>query len=138
MKIIVFLFLLFSLSSGQYRIVEIDAIIPYFDSDGDNTVQTIKSTPGLLIMIEIQNLNLADAWIQLYDASSPSVGSTTPNFSFHIPGGDGGSYYGSKIVYFQFPGVLFLNAIKYACTTTPTGSGDPTNGLIVNAEYFND
>lgn len=137
-KFALFLFLALSLCFGQYRIVEIDDVTHFFDADGDSTVQTINSSSGFLILLEVQNMNLADAWIQIFDASSPTVGTTTPDFSFHVPGGDGIEYWGSKTIYFSFPGVVFETAIKYACTTTATGSTNPTTGLIINAQYFDD
>lgn len=105
----------------------------HFDGDGDNTVQTISSTPGLLYMLEVSNINAADAYIQLYDSASPTVGTTTPALSFLVPSGDG-TIHGAMDKVFAIP-VRFENCIKYACTTTATGSGDPTTGLVVNALY---
>ena len=139
-RIMLFILLAFSLCFGQYRTIEIDDVTHYFDADGDNTVQTINANSAFLLVIEIQNMNLADAWIQIYDVVSGSVvvGTTTPDFSFHVPGGDGIEYWGSKVMNFNMPGVVFENALNYACTTTATGAGDPTTGLIINAQYFDD
>lgn len=101
---------------------------PYFDGDADNSVQTIKSGAGQLHLLEVQNPNASAAYLQLFDHASPTVGSTTPVLSFLIPGN------GSMDKMFTVP-VDFTTAIKYACTTTPTGSGDPAVGLVLNAAF---
>lgn len=139
-RVLLTLFLAVGFCFGQHREIEIETVTHYFDSDGDNTVQTVNSSSAFLILIEVQNMNLADAWIQIYDvaAGSVTVGTTSPSLSFHVPGGDGIEYWGSKTVTFQFPGMAFENALVYACTTTATGSTDPTTGLIVNMQYFDD
>jgi len=108
-----------------------------FDSDGDNTVQTLLNTHGCLSRIEVANPNSAVAFLQLFDESGTiTVGTTTPKMSILIPKG-GNSDYGSKFINFGFPGLPFRNSIKCACTTTPTGNGDPSTGLIVNAVIYN-
>lgn len=137
MKKYILIFLI-SICFGQFRDIEIDAITHFFDADADSTVQTLNSSSGFLLMVEVQNLNLSDAWFHLYDAVLCTVGTTVPSMSIHVPGGDGTAYYGSKIVNFQFTGLVFENAIKYACTDSVSGGLDPTNGLIVNAQYFDD
>lgn len=106
----------------------------YFDSDGDNTAQTIKSSSGRLYFLEVSNPNSADAYLQLYDtAAAITVGTTVPNLSFLVPAGDG-TRDGAMDKFFE-PPLAFANSIKYACTLTATGSGDPTTGLIVNAGF---
>lgn len=114
-----------------------DLLYPHFDADGDNTAQTILATDGCLSKIEIANPNLTDVFIQIFDESGTVIpGTTTPKFVLHVPGG-GAGYYGSKIASYGQPGLPFRNSIKYACTTTPTGSGDPSTGLTVSAVYYN-
>jgi len=101
-----------------------------FDSDGDNTAQVIKAGAGSLYALEVSNSNSADAWIQLYDvaAGSVTVGTTVPDQSYFVPA------QGAMDKSFSVP-VAFGTAITYACTTTATGSGAPTTGLVVNAIY---
>jgi len=114
----------------------VDASTPYFDSDGDNTAQTIKNSAGYLASLVVTNPNAAEAWIQLFDESGAiSVGTTTPKQSFPIPADDGTNSGVFGIVFEGVFGMRFSNTIKYACTTTATGSGDPTVGLVVNAGY---
>lgn len=109
-----------------------EANTPFFDSDGDNTAQAARTTDGRIHHIHVVNSNTVDAYLQLFAAAAASVtvGTTAPNLSFLVPAGNGtdaGAYDAS------FPGgIYFATAITYACTTTPTGNGDPTTGLTVN------
>lgn len=101
---------------------------PYFDGDADNTVQTIKASGGQLYALEVQNPNATAAYLQLFDASAPVVGTTTPVQSFYVPAS------GGMDKSFAIP-IEFGTAIKYACTTTATGNTDPLVGLVLNAAY---
>ena len=119
------------------RDFDFEKISPYINLDGDNTAQTINSSDGLLFMLEIQNKNSAQAWVQLFDESSAiNVGTTVSKLGFVIEKSDG-TEWKSRIIYFGSYGLPFQNSIKYACTTTIDGSGDPANGLIINAIYAN-
>jgi hypothetical protein len=106
---------------------------PFFDSDGDNTATAMKTSEGELYSLEVSNPNSSDAYIQLFDAtaSDVTVGTTTPSLSFLVPAGDGTLDGGMDK--FWPNGVIFDTAITYACTTTATGSSDPSTGLVVNA-----
>ena len=107
-----------------------------FDSDGDNTAQACKTSAGDLHYIHVINPNSVDVYLQLFDvvAGSVSVGTTPPNLSFLVPAGNGTDAGGFTENFNDFP-VHFETAITYACTTTATGSGDPTTGLTVNMLY---
>jgi len=106
-----------------------------FDSDGDNTAQAVKTSAGTLWALEVSNPNSADGYLQLFDVATGSVtvGSTTPKLSLLVPAGDGTKDGAMDKLYAM--GINFATAITYACTTTPTGSGDPSTGLIVNVVY---
>ena len=106
-----------------------------FDSDGDNTAQQCKASAGRLYGFEVSNINNADAFIQFFDLATGSVtvGTTTPKLSFLIPKGDATNR-GASDKTFVIP-ITFATAITYACTTTATGNGDPSTGLIVNLLY---
>ena len=108
-----------------------------FDSDGDNTAQAIKAGAGQLIMLEVSNINAADAFVQLFDLATGdvTVGTTTPRLSFLVPAGDGSVYGHMEKIFIAVP-ISFEVAITYACTLTPTGSGGPTTGLTFNALYI--
>lgn len=122
-------------NAGVFAVQESKTLTPYFDSDGDNTAQTMKGSAGNLYFLEVSNPNASDAYIQLFDESgSITVGTTTPKLSFLVPAGDG-TKDGAMDKVFTIP-IAFANSIKYACTTTATGSTDPTTGLIVNGGYI--
>lgn len=106
--------------------------IELFDADGDNTAQAGRTSGCYLDYLHVINPNTAQAFIQLFDAAAAgvTVGTTTPTLSFLVPAGDGvqsGAFERS----FYRP-IHFTTALTYACTTTATGSGDPTTGLTVN------
>ena len=105
--------------------------VPFFDGDGDNTAQVMKASGGYLSFLEVQNPNATNAYIQLFDAlaANVTVGTTTPAMSLLVPAG------GAMDKMWDRP-LKFETAITYACTTTATGSGDPTTGLIVDGGYI--
>lgn len=105
-----------------------------FDADGDNTAQVCRADSGWIDYIHVINSNVADAYLQLFDVASASVtvGTTTPTLSFLVPAGDGVNAAAFE-QHFSTP-LRFRTAITYACTTTATGSGDPTTGLTVNIQ----
>lgn len=104
----------------------------FFDADGNNAAQVASASAAQLVGISVSNINAADAFLQLFNtaAGSVTVGTTTPVLSFLIPKGDATNY-GSRDIMFPKP-IDFDTAITYACTTTPTGAGDPSTGLVVN------
>src|SRR3990167_8115950 len=96
----------------------------YFDADGDNTAQAVKTAGGNVYAVEISNINTTDAFLQLFDLATGNVtvGTTTPKLSLFIPAGDG-TKRGASDKVFDVP-ISFSVAITYACTTTPTGNTD--------------
>ena len=103
----------------------------YFDADCDNTAQSVKAGSGNLKGWYISNTNTAVAYVQIYNIASGSVtvGTSTPTLSLGIPPNDGAANVLSE------PGIGFGTQISVACTTTATGSTDPTTGLVVNLIY---
>ena len=83
--------------------------------------------------LEVSNPNTVDCYLQLFDFATGdvTVGTTTPAMSLFVPAGDG-TLNGAMDKEYS-GGLTFETAITYACTTTATGSGDPTTGLVVNA-----
>lgn len=109
---------------------------PYFDNDGDNTAQAMKTTEGDIYFFHAVNANTADAYVQFFDAATGdvTVGTTTPDFVLFVPGGDGTNDGAIAQQFYNAP-VHFENAVTYACTTTATGNTDPTTGLVISATY---
>lgn len=110
-----------------------EALDTTFDSDGDNSAQAGRTVGGKLHYVHVVNTNSADAYLQLFDLATGSVtvGVTTPKLSLLIPAGNGTDA-GAFEAGFGPLGIVFNTAITYACTTTATGSTDPTTGLTVN------
>lgn len=106
-----------------------------FDSSANNTAQAIKANSGRLYGIEISNPNTTDAYLQIFDLTTGNVtvGTTTPKLSFLVPAGNG-TRDGAMDKSFIIP-ITFSTAITYACTTTATGSGNPSTALVVNFIY---
>ena len=98
-----------------------------FDGDGDNSAQVGATGAANLYALEVYNQNTTYTFVQFYDvaAGSVTVGTTVPLFTLPIPpqGAIEKNYANPK---------NFTTALTYACTTTPTGSGDPATGLVLN------
>lgn len=107
-----------------------DGLTPYFDADGDNTAQALKGSAGKLYKLHVYNSNSTVAFVQIFDAAvgDVTVGTTTPVYVLFVPPEAG------TLEDFTF-GLTFSTAITYACTTTATGGGDPTTGLMVSGGY---
>jgi hypothetical protein len=78
---------------------------------------------------KVQNLDAADAYLQIYDKASPTVGTDTPKLSIWLPASGGDDLILPKPIEFD-------NAIYVAATTTLGGSTAPTNGELINLLYF--
>lgn len=107
---------------------------PYFSNNGTSTKAAIKAGEAHLFALEVSNPNTDDAFIQLFDAAiaNVTVGSTTPTLSLLVPAGQSSTVRGAMDK--DYPdGVFFGSGITYACTTTPTGSTNPTSALTINA-----
>jgi hypothetical protein len=104
----------------------------HFDSDGDNTAQAARASACHLAYLHVINPNTANAFIQLFDAvvADVTVGVTTPRQSYFVPAE--GAF---DLPVGGMPGMWFDVALTYACTTTATGSGDPTTGLTVSMVF---
>lgn len=92
------------------------------------TATSIKSSPGQLYGVVIGNSNTTAVYVQLFDGTSVTLGTTVPKLSFFIPAGGG-------LTRDFANGVQFSTGIMYACTTTRTGSTSPTNTVDVNFDY---
>jgi hypothetical protein len=104
--------------------------LPFFDADADNSAQTLVDKPSFLFKIIVENPNTAKAYVQLFDAlaADVTVGTTVPNYVIPVFANSG------TVDDYAVP-MKFKNGITYACTTTPTGSTDPTAGLVLSANF---
>lgn len=93
-----------------------------------NSAQTVKSTQGTFGGYEVYNPNSSAAFLVIYNATAPTVGTTTAAKVIGIPAG--------ALANYSLPnGVQFSTAITIACVTTETGAGAPTTALDVNINY---
>ena len=105
--------------------------IPSFDSSVTATVENLQTSPGYLDFFEVQNPNIVQVFLQLFDGAAASVtlGTTAPTMSLLVPPGDGNASGGRAEVLNHPP--YFNKAISYAVTTTATGSTAPTTACGV-------
>lgn len=102
---------------------------------GGGTEVTGKASSGLLKWVHISNPNTTDVFLQVFDASNPNVGTTTPTLSFCVPGGTGASNRGVYNQEFGPVGVTMSTAITYTITTTASGSTAPGSACTVGIGY---
>ena len=103
-------------------------LTPFFDSSVTSTAEIMVGVTAVLYYLEVQNPNAVDAWLQLFDAASPTVGTTTPTLSVFVPA------LGATDKFWP-GGIRFRVAIRYAATTTSTGNTAPSSNLVVNGGY---
>lgn len=104
--------------------------LSYVSTTGTSTKATIKNSAGQLFGWEINNNNSSYSYVQIFNVLSASVtvGSTTPDRVIPIPPF-------TIVSGHRVQGITFSTAMNYACTTTRTGSGNPTNALDVSFDY---
>ena len=89
------------------------------------TAQAIKTTPGELYDLTINNFSGATAWIQIFNQAAPVLGTTLPVLEFEVPASTD----------FAFPisavGIAFSTAIYIASTTAEYGSTVSAAGVTV-------
>lgn len=102
----------------------------YFNSALSSTKQAANASAGNVYGYHIYNPNSAVAYVQMFNLASGSVtvGSTTPTQVIAVPAG------GWADESFTVP-LGYTTALTVAATTTSTGSGTPTTGLLTNIFY---
>lgn len=90
---------------------------------------TIKSSAGTLYAIDVYNPSTAIAYLQVFDASAVTVGTTLSSLSLPVLTNT------AREFTFGDAGVAFSNAIQIAATTLPKGNVAPNASLVVNAVY---
>ncbi len=100
----------------------------HFDADVDNSDQTVSDTKTWLHGFHVYNNNSSASYLQLFDNTGPTVGTTTPNMSFGVAAN-------SSITVDFAESQEFNNGLHYAGTTAAASAGDPTNGLSLSLRY---
>lgn len=93
------------------------------------TVSSVKASAGEFGGYFCYNPNTTVEYIQVFNASSVTLGTTTPLMSLGIPPSSAANLNIQN-------GINFSTAIQVAATTTPTGSTAPTTALNCNF-WFN-
>jgi hypothetical protein len=115
---------------------DIAGLATYFAPAASNVVQAVKSGPGRLLAVHAANKDAATRFLQIFDAPAANIvlGATTPKLSLAIPPGDFDQVFG-QLELDTAAATEFATAIALAVTTTPTGSGAPTTGVVLNVWY---
>lgn len=100
----------------------------YTRSGLSTTVQTVKSSAGLVYGWVIYNPNTSVAYVQVFNTTSVTLGTTAPLYSIPVPASQ-------QVSAFNPVGITHSTAIAIAATTTMSGSTAPTTGLDVNFFY---
>lgn len=96
----------------------------YLANNLGTTVRTARASRANLTFVSCYNASNAVAYVQLFDvAGSVTLGTTVPRLSLGIPTA------GQLTAQVN---VQFLNALKAAATTTPTGSSAPSASVDCN------
>lgn len=101
---------------------------PFFVDAVKATVTQVKGTAGTLAGWTLYNPNTSVVYVQVYDVASGTtvtLGTTVPTYVIPLPPLSASN---------EKPPTTHANGIKFACTTTPKGSTNPTSG--VNGTIF--
>ena len=93
------------------------------------TPVSIKSKGGFITALDCRNPDATnDAYVQFFDASSVTLGTTSPKFSVYVP------HASSKQLTWPI-GANFYTAIQVAATTTYNGATPAVTALYCNIWY---
>ena len=97
------------------------------DGGGDDNV---TGASGNIFLVEIDNTNnTLITYVRLYDATSATIGSTTPEIVFPAPAG-------TKLTYAIPQGVAFGTGISMAACTTGGTAGNTNPGGTVTVRIL--
>ena len=80
--------------------------------------------------VGLVNKGTADAYVQVFDAASATLGTTVPKLSFWVPAG--GSW---EEKFHGESKVTLATGLTVAATTTATGNTAPGTGILANIVY---
>jgi hypothetical protein len=104
-----------------------DSPLPWLGS-AVTTAASVKAAPGSLYGYIIGNPNASACYLQVFNATSVTLGTTTPVLSIQLTASGGANV--------SFPPIAFGTGIMVAATQTATGSTTCTTGLTVNLLYL--
>lgn len=92
--------------------------------------QVVKNTGGVLYGYDLYNPNATIGFLQIFNTTSPNLGTDTPIVSIPVP---------PTSAVLRSAGVIianFASAISIGATTTASGSTTVTTGFVVNLYYI--
>lgn len=106
----------------------------FYDADLDETAQQVSSSALSIYSVVAFNTGSQPRYLQMFDATSATIGTDTPTNQYVIPGSSGSD--GSGFVIPLTCPKAYGTGLVVACTTDSEGSGAPSAGdCIVNIEY---
>lgn len=93
-----------------------------------NTFQTVKGSAGTLYGWYVYNPNTSVTYLQIFNSTNPTVGTTTPLLSLGIPASSGANVEFTN-------GIAFSTGITVAATTGATNSTAPSSSIQANLLY---
>lgn len=107
---------------------------PYLNQD-TSAIATVKGSAGTIYWLSIQSIDATPVYLNLYDSTTATLGSTTPTNQFIVPTQGDANGSGLTINFGQL-GIQYGTGIQVAAATTFGGSTDPgTNVVITNIGY---
>lgn len=112
-------------------------LTPFFDSTVDETAVDVYAHRCLVFYLHVINNTTTDTFIQMFNAvaADVTVGTTSPQYSFVMPGGTGASNRGAFAEQFAIP-LQFTTALSIAVTTGITTNGAPATDGSINIGYL--
>ena len=99
-----------------------------FEGDAVTTASTVKASAGNFYGYLVTNTNASVCYLQVFNTTTPTLGTTAPIISMGIPAS------GAANVQFPFP-VNFSTAIAVASTTASKGASTCGTGMTITAFY---
>lgn len=103
-----------------------------FEADALTSTTTVKSSAGNVYGLIVTNANTSTCYLEVFNTTSPTLGTTEPIFSFGIPATSSSG--GGWSILFPLP-VNFSTAIAVASTTASKGGTTCSTGMTVNVLY---
>lgn len=102
----------------------------YNDNDLDETAVAVKASQGNVYGFHVLNTGTGPVYLQMFNLASGSVtvGTTTPDVEFAVPGASAGA--GGTLDFTIAQGIAFSTAITIAATTDSEGSGAPSANQV--------
>jgi hypothetical protein len=101
-----------------------------FENDAVTTTATVKSSAGNVYGYFVYNPNSSVCYLEFFNTTSPTLGTTAPIFSLGIPATSGANLFSGTIALGQFG-----TAIGVAATTASKGATTCTTGMTVTIWY---